>query len=134
MIDTNVFVSSFVGGKPRAVIDLWIERKLTLCLSPEILDEYLRVFESLDVVDNEEYPEIIGLLEEQFNLVFTDSTQDLNVVESDPSDDKFLECGIELNADTVISGDRDLIELGTYGRLDLRTPDDFLRSFRQSGE
>ncbi|MEW6201083.1 MAG: putative toxin-antitoxin system toxin component, PIN family, partial [bacterium] len=39
VIDTNVFVSSFFGGNPRRIIDLWSKGKITLCLSKDILDE-----------------------------------------------------------------------------------------------
>jgi len=36
VIDTNVFVSSFFGGTPRKIIDLWKNRDITLCLSRDI--------------------------------------------------------------------------------------------------
>jgi predicted nucleic acid-binding protein len=36
VIETNIFVSSFFGGKPKKVIDLWKKGNLTLCLSGEI--------------------------------------------------------------------------------------------------
>ena len=47
VLDTNVFVSSFFGGNPRAVIDLWKTGSLTLCLSQDILDEYIEVLRRL---------------------------------------------------------------------------------------
>jgi predicted nucleic acid-binding protein len=37
VIDTNVLVSSFFGGKPLEVINLWKNGKITLCLSKDIL-------------------------------------------------------------------------------------------------
>lgn len=47
VVDTNVFVSSFFGGNPRKVIDLWKTGELTLCLSTPIVDEYVAVLRRL---------------------------------------------------------------------------------------
>lgn len=125
VVDTNVFVSSFLGGKPRQVIDRWIEGQITLCLSEDIFDEYVRVFEELDFIEDE-YLEVVGLLEEQYNLVYAGSTPDLHVVTDDPADDKFLECAVELDAETIVSGDDDLLALDQYGTIAIQTPDQFL--------
>ena len=43
VLDTNVFISSFFGGNPRTIIDLWKDGRLTLCLSQDIFDEYIEV-------------------------------------------------------------------------------------------
>jgi uncharacterized protein len=43
VIDTNVFISSFWGGKSREIIDLWINGEIIICLTEPILTEYLRV-------------------------------------------------------------------------------------------
>lgn len=37
VVDTNIFVSSFFGGKPRKIIDLWKIGEITLCVSSPIL-------------------------------------------------------------------------------------------------
>ncbi|MFB6346982.1 MAG: putative toxin-antitoxin system toxin component, PIN family [bacterium] len=125
VVDTNVFVSSFLGGKPREVIDHWIEGRVTLCLSADILDEYVRVFEELDFIEDE-YVEILSLLEEQYNLVFADVTPDIEVIEDDPADDKFLECAVKLDADTIVTGDEDLLALDQYGTITIQSPTQFL--------
>ncbi|MBF0274763.1 MAG: putative toxin-antitoxin system toxin component, PIN family [Nitrospinae bacterium] len=42
VIDTNVLVSSFYGkGSPRKIIDLWKNGEIIVCLSKEIVDEYI---------------------------------------------------------------------------------------------
>ncbi len=43
VVDTNVFVSSFFGGNPRKVMDLWKTGEVTLCLSKPIVGEYVEV-------------------------------------------------------------------------------------------
>ena len=47
VIDTNVFISSFFGGNPRKIIDLWRKEKITLCLSGDILEEYTKVLKRI---------------------------------------------------------------------------------------
>jgi predicted nucleic acid-binding protein len=39
VVDTNVLVSSFFGGKPREVMELWRDGQFVLCLSDDILAE-----------------------------------------------------------------------------------------------
>ena len=50
VIDTNVLISSFFGGSPKKVIDLWKAGDITLCLSRDIIDEYLDVLQRLKTV------------------------------------------------------------------------------------
>lgn len=48
-------------------------------------------------------------------------------VRRDPADDKFLAAGIEGQADDVVSGDRDLLELDTYRGVRMIRPGPFER-------
>lgn len=48
VLDSNVFVSRiFWGGAPSDALDLWKAEKLTLCITPEIYNEYHRISSSL---------------------------------------------------------------------------------------
>ena len=47
VVDTNVFVSSFFGGQPREVIDRWKQGEFTLCVSRDLIDEYVEVLNRL---------------------------------------------------------------------------------------
>ncbi len=51
VIDTNIFVSSFFGGNPRKIIDLWKKGNISLCLSKDILDEYVDVLQRVGLKD-----------------------------------------------------------------------------------
>ena len=61
VIDTNVFVSSFFGGNARRIIDLWKNRKVRLCLSKAILDEYVEVLQRMGLKDQQELKELLSL-------------------------------------------------------------------------
>jgi len=126
VIDTNVFVSSFFGGNPRQVIDLWKEGHITLCLSNTIVDEYTDVLRRMGLPDAKELDELLSLFASGFHSVFTTQTPELNIVEKDPDDNKFIECAVALNAEYIISGDKALIEIQRYLKIKIVNPKDFL--------
>ena len=129
VVDTNVFVSSFFGGNPRKIIDLWKEGHITLCLSNTIIDEYTEVLLRLGLPDGQELDELLNLFAGGFYSVFTANTPTLNIVEKDPDDDKFIECAVALKAQYIISGDKALLEIGRYINIELVNPKEFLAIF-----
>lgn len=126
VIDTNVFISSFFGGKPGRIIDLWKRGEIKLCLSDEVLDEYVRLLEEFDLGESE-LAELLQLFREQYNLFYAAQTPNLQVVEADPDDDKFIECAIELEAEAIVTGDQDLLRIESYMRIPIQTPAEFLK-------
>ena len=112
VVDTNIFVSSFFGGNPRKVIDLWKSGQIILCLSRPIIDEYVDVLRRMGLQNERELEELLSLFAHGFNVLFTAKTPNLNVVEKDPDDDKFIECAVALNSKFIISGDKTLREIG----------------------
>jgi putative PIN family toxin of toxin-antitoxin system len=125
VIDTNVFVSSFFGGKPREIIGLWRKGRLTLCLSKSILNEYLDVMERLKL-ERELLADLMGLFSRGCNLLFSQNTPSLKVVKDDPDDDKFIECALALGAEYIISGDSHLPDVKQYGTIRIMNPAQFL--------
>jgi hypothetical protein len=129
VLDTNVFVSSFFGGNPRDIIDLWKTGEITLCLSPAIVDEYIEVLRRLGLQNEKELSELLGLFARGFSVQFTAKTPQLRIVEHDPDADKFIECAVALNAKFVISGDKALRAIEKYIDIEIVTPKEFLKAF-----
>ncbi len=129
-MDTNVFVSSFFGGNPRKVIDLWKSGEITLCLSKPIVDEYIEVLRRLGLQNEKELGELLSLFAHGFHVVFTATTPELHIVEKDPDDNKFIECAVALKADFIITGDKALIEIQDYMSIKIISPKDFLSGVR----
>ena len=127
VLDTNVFVSSFFGGNPRRVLDLWEAGELTLCLSKDVLDEYIAVLERLFGSEKAELKELLDLLAKGPNILFTIKTPALHIVDDDPDDDKFIACAIALKAEFLVTGDKALLRIGSYGNVRIVTPADFLK-------
>ncbi len=126
MVDTNVFISSFFGGNPRRVMDLWKSGDITLCLSRPIVDEYIEFLRRLGLQDEKELEELLSLFAHGFHLVYTAKTPDLNVVEEDPDDDKFIECAVALKAKFVITGDSAVKKIRQYMNIKIISPREFL--------
>jgi len=129
VIDTNVFVSSFFGGNPKKIIDLWKEEKITLCLSNAILDEYIDVLSRIGMKNEAELQELLSFFSKGFNILFTTKTPKIKIVKNDPHDDKFIECAVALKADVVITGDRELLAVEKYMGTKILTPQQFLKDF-----
>jgi uncharacterized protein len=129
VIDTNIFVSSFFGGNPRRIVDLWRDGKMTLCLSKDILDEYSEVLQRIGLNDEREIEELLSLFAEGFNILFTTKTPKIKVVQGDPDDDKFIECAVALKAEAIITGDKALKTMGEYMGIKILNPQQFLEKY-----
>lgn len=127
VVDTNVFISSFFGGIPRKIIDLWKDGKITLCLSQEIVEEYIVVLMRLGV-DNDEIRDLMKLFAENYHSIFTAKTPKISVVKDDPDDNKFIECAIALDCKTIISDDKHLKNIKRYIDIDIFSPREFFDS------
>ena len=114
------------SGTAARLVPLWQSRRITLLISREILTEYLRVFAYPKFQLSEQ--EIRPLIEEEL-LPFVETIRvrrRLAVVRRDPDDDKFLECAVAGRAQYLVTGDRDLRELGTFRGTTILTAGEFL--------
>src|SRR5712664_65959 len=131
VVDTNVFVSSFFGGNPKKVIDHWRSGEITLCLSREIVDEYVEVMERLSIQKNL-ISEVLTLFASGFNLIFAGKTRPLDIVSADSDDNKLFECAIALSARFIVSGDKAVVEVRDYMGIKVESPRQFLTRFSEA--
>ena len=127
VLDTNVFVSSFFGGNPRKIIDLWKTGGIEICLSEEILEEYLRVLGRLQV-SAPALAELLHLFKIGDNIVFAETPEKLEIVPEDSTDDKFIECALSAGAELIVSGDQHLLKLGNFRGVRIVSPARFLEA------
>jgi hypothetical protein len=128
VVDTNVFVSSFFGGNPRKIINLWKTGELTLCLSAPIVEEYAAVLRRLGLEGQDELGELLDLFARGLNVLYTARTPKLSIVKADPEDDKFIECAVDLKAEVIITGDRAMRDVGAYMGIRILSPHEFLKN------
>jgi len=129
VLDTNVLISAILfGGKPRRVLDLVISGSVDCTLSTGILDELKDVLQrprfgfSADVCFH-----IIEELHGACDIISPSVSVD--VIRSDPDDNRILECAVEAQAHFIVSGDRDLLDLGKFKKIRILSPADYLKEF-----
>ena len=127
VLDTNALVSALLfTGISSELVSLWQDGFITLLLSRDILDEYLRVLSYPKFALSEE--EIKELIQEEIlpHAEVVKPKRRLRVVQRNPSDNKFLECAVAGKARVIISGDKDLLSLGRYRQIRIQSPAQFL--------
>jgi putative PIN family toxin of toxin-antitoxin system len=125
VLDTNVYISAVLNsGNSRTILDLVREKKIELFISEYILAEIERILIVKIKFDNSEVNEILESIRDISFLVYPIVT--IDEIEKDESDNRILECGIEANADCIITGDNHLLSLKEYKGITILTPYDFL--------
>jgi putative PIN family toxin of toxin-antitoxin system len=129
VIDTNIFISSFFNskGNPKKIIDLWKTGQIILCISEKILEEYAEVLIRLGLEQEKELSEIIYLFGNSIDISCRPVISEIKIIAEDPEDNMFIECAIANDADYIISGDKHLLELGSYGNIKILSPVSFLQ-------
>ena len=61
------------------------------------------------------------------------TTETLNVVKTDETDNRILECAVAAGSDTVVSGDVDLLSIGSVLDVTIVKVSDFLAGFQARG-
>ena len=126
VIDTNVFVSGiFFSGPPSRILKAWQADRIQIAASEDIITEYKRVIDTLSVkFEGINVDPILELLLIEAELVPSYSFEE--PVCEDPDDDKFLACAIAAKSKYIISGDKHLLNIGSYINTSIVTPRYFL--------
>ena len=128
VVDTNIFISAVLfGGELEEIVSSWQKEKFVYLLSPQILQEYIKVLSypkfELTVADIKHIieKELIPFVEPVKVAVY------VKAVKKDSSDDKFLALAIAGKADVIVSGDKHLLELKSFEKIPIITGREFLR-------
>jgi putative PIN family toxin of toxin-antitoxin system len=132
VFDTNVLISGYLWKGPPHGCILAAKAGLIEALTCDpILDEFeekLRERFSFSPERAEEARNDFIKIAERSNIV-----GDLRVVESDPDDDKILECATTAGASSILTGDRHLRNLVEYEGIQIYTPSQLLFRLSQMG-
>lgn len=130
VIDTNVFVSGLLksDNPPSNVVDLFIEDKINLIISEEVFSEYIEVLLRPELkVKKDNIIRLISILILKAEIIKVKTK--LDIIERDPSDNKFLECALDGKVDYIITGDKHLLELKKYKNIKIVDPKTFINIF-----
>ncbi len=124
VIDTNVVISGvFFGGLPRKIIEAAVYHRLEACATAEISEEYRRIVE--EMIRRKQ-----GKLRQDVFSVFIESLRFVEAVSKvevcrDPDDDKFFGCAKDAGALYIVSGDKDLLNVGNFEGITVMTAAEF---------
>lgn len=130
VVDTNVMVSAFLGGALKNIIVLWKSGKFTLLVSEAIADEYREVLKRPKFkIVRTELDDFFALLLDRAE--FVTSTETIDVIADDPSDNKFIETAIAGEAKLIVSGDNHLLELKSFRDISIITAREFMHQLAE---
>ena len=127
VLDTNILISALLfSGEPGRIVEGWKSGAFVPVFSHKTFDEFRRVLSypkfSLTV------QEITVLIEDEV-LPFCEVVEieeEILSVCRDPEDEPFLSCAVAASADYIISGDKDLLSLGSFRKIPIVTAATFL--------
>ena len=139
VLDTNVFVSALLipDSPPARILEMILTGTVELVMSPGIIQEVAMVF-TYDKVKKSLQKH--GVTEEDvaeafFNLLkiatITPGSKITPGASADPADDMVLACALEGQAEVIISGDKDLLQLASYEGVNIVSPATFLQKFTE---
>lgn len=139
VLDTNVLVSAILvpEGPPAQILSLVRNGAVELVFSPPTLAEVLEVlrrprlvaFLKKHDVDPEEAEDFLRAL--AGISVLASGELEAEGISADANDDMFLACGIEGEAQFIVSGDRHLTDLKNFQGIPIMRPAEFLQLVRK---
>jgi len=125
VVDTNVLISAAVfGGLPRLLLERARSRAFMLITSPWLIEEFTKKLRTKFKVSASEAM-LAGELVKDFALVVTPE-MNLEVIAKDPDDNHVLECAVAGNADFIVTGDKHLLDFGSFEGIQVLTARQFL--------
>ena len=129
VLDSNIWVSAFhFRGKPHAIVNTMMEGELDVAVSEHIIGETTRILGAKfgwqeDDLDN------VRQIMRTFARVVT-PTETLAVVPGDADDNRIIECARAAGANTIVTGDNDLLRLVEFEGVRMIRAADFLGQSR----
>ena len=128
--DTCVLISAFINkkGPSRHIYEAWRGGKFELVTGLPLLEEldralhYDRIMRKYALPEDDIYAYLL-LLGAQ--AIVVPVLPDIGGVCADPEDDKFLACALVGQAQFVVSGDHDLLDVGAFAGARIVTPREF---------
>jgi putative PIN family toxin of toxin-antitoxin system len=126
VVDTNVLVSIFqFGGRISEILDLALQGAVELYTSQPMIEELRGVLQEKFRWSAERVDNATETLLRFCHLI--DPGEPLKVCR-DPDDDRVLQCALAAGAEAIVSGDRDLLDLGAFRGTPIMSPRRFLDS------
>jgi uncharacterized protein len=126
VIDTNVVLSAILfGGKPKQVLEMALSGNIQLAISESLVKELQGVLQRPKFELSAQLVQTI--VSEYANIAsWIEPAEHFKVVVDDPSDNYFIDCAVAAKADYLITGDKHLLNLGTFKMIKIVSVDSFI--------
>ncbi len=129
VFDTNILISAVgFGGKPRALLLLAQQKRIRATTSSILLAE-------LSEVVNKKFPRLVPNLqriERRIKRTFTIVQPKISIsIVKDDDDNRVLEAAIEGKCQYIVTGDKELLDLGSVKGIRIVAPDQLLDFIKQ---
>ncbi|MFY9463843.1 MAG: putative toxin-antitoxin system toxin component, PIN family [Sediminibacterium sp.] len=127
IIDTNLWVSFLITKDFTKLDEIIFSKQGILVFSQELLDEFIEVARRPKFrrfFSDSDIEEILETIEEYADFV---KVQTPVKVCRDPKDNFLLSLAVDGNADILLTGDKDLLDLTKFGETTISTISDFLK-------
>jgi uncharacterized protein len=124
-LDSNVYLSGFVfGGKPKRILEMAIEGEIEVAISDPIIAEVRRHFLGKFGWSEPRVAEAVESIAEFAK--YSTPTEAIDAVPADPDDNRIVECAVAAGSECIVTGDRHLLQLGSYEGIRIMKVADFL--------
>ena len=128
IIDTNVIVSALIqqGYPYHIVFDLFLEDKISVCISPQLLNEYHKVLERPKFSIYQDFKVKSKIVIANIEMKAINHTPRIKLdLLSDKDDNKILELADECVADFIITGNTNDFTFPQYKQTRIVTPREY---------
>ena len=129
VLDANVLVTALLfKGRLTRFVDLWRNAKIVPAISRGTFAELRDVLRYPKFALEAE--EIRAIIEDEILQYFevVDVKEEVTGASRDPYDDQFLTAAVNAGAAWIVTGDKDLLDMGTYRGVKIVSPQEFLAS------
>jgi putative PIN family toxin of toxin-antitoxin system len=133
ILDTNIVVSALIQKSfPHLILhDLYIERKIELCISESLIAEY---FEVLKRDKFSRFPDFIAMANWVLKDVNEHATlfypkQKINIIK-DAADNMLLELAVESGADYLVTGNTNDFTMSFYEKTKIVSPREYWELYK----
>lgn len=128
IVDTNLWVSFLIGKELHYLKDLIVGGKVKLVVSDQLLEELQLVTSRPKLskyFEKQKVNELLALIELISDKV---KVKQIQRIGRDPKDAFLLALAKDGNADFLLTGDKDLLEIGRYHKTEIITVTEFKKT------
>lgn len=132
VLDTNCLIQSIPEhSRYHEVWQSLVKGENTLCVSNEIIEEYMEILQRL--TDNETAELVVKTIVNSPFVEFVTPYYHFELIKADPDDNKFVDCAIAANARYIVSNDRhyDILRQTSFPHVEVIALSDFLTLLRR---